>query len=215
MQQKIDDMRVKRSNTGYGQSKLDAEHILFAISHLARVRVSTVRVSQVGGSRRRGQQAWADQPWISALIHTSKTLGSFPSPVAPIDWVAVDDVATILESVILQPASKAHVLKVFNIMSKPLPWSELVDAVRSLEPAAVFEVVPLPEWVDKLRRVADTSSADVIALPALRLLGFDEELGSGYKSVKYATANSQGVSGLDLALIDQELLVSWLKTWSL
>lgn len=176
--------------------------------------VSIVRVGQVGGSRR-GHRVWADQPWISAIIRTSKTLGSFPNPVVPVDWASVDDVATVLESVALQPSSKAQLLGVFNVVTDPQPWTVLIDAVRKIEPAAVQEVISLPEWVGKLRQLSDIASTNITALPALRLLDFFDGLRDGHESASYATANSQAVSRLDLASIDQDLLVSWLKTWAL
>lgn len=226
MDRKFADTIHARRNAGYGQSKLAAEQILAAASAQAGVRVAIVRVGQVGGARS-GQQAWADQPWISALLSTAKTLGAFPSPVVPVDWVAVDDVATVLERVILlqQPASSSvaaaqppqaqALLEVFNVVSKPRPWTALIDAVRELDSAAASEVVPLPEWVDRLRRLAETDNADIKTVPALRLLDFYQGIGSGHQSVEYATANAQAVSGLDLAAIDHELLVSWIKTWNL
>lgn len=201
-------------NAGYGQSKLAAEQILAAASRQAGVPVSIVRIGQVGGSRR-GNRVWADQPWISAIIRTSKTLGSFPSPVVPVDWASVDNVANILESVALRPLSKSQLLEVFNVVTDPQPWSVLIDAVREIEPAAVQEVISLPEWVGKLRHLLDPASADITALPALRLLDFYDGLGHGHGSAKYATANSRAVSSIALASIDQELLVSWLKTWGL
>lgn len=133
----------------------------------------------------------------------------------PVDWASVDDVATVLESVALQSASKTQLLEVFNVVTEPQPWTVLIDAVRNLQPGAVTEVISLPQWVEKLRQLSDTASADIAALPALRLLDFYEGLGDGIESSNYATANSRAVSSLDLASIDPDLLVSWLKTWAL
>lgn len=133
----------------------------------------------------------------------------------PVDWASVDDVAAVLESVTLQRSSKAQLLEVFNVVSNPQPWTVLIDAVRDLEPEAVSEVISLPEWAGKLRQLSDTASADITALPALRLLDFYEGLGDGIESANYATANSRAVSSLALASIDHDLLVSWLKTWAL
>lgn len=159
---------------------------------------------------------WADQPWISAIIRTSKTLGLFPSPVAPIDWIPVDDLATILYSIILQqPTSESGVPEFFNVVSERQPWNVLIDVLRGLEPSIVSEVVSLPDWINKLRQSADLSSADVAKFPALRLLEFYEDLGSGSNSLEYATEHTQTVSGLDLGPLGQELLASWLKTWDL
>ncbi|KAJ4385395.1 hypothetical protein N0V93_009823 [Gnomoniopsis smithogilvyi] len=201
-------------NTGYGQSKLVAERILVTANQRAGVPVSIVRLGQVGGSSR-GNCVWADQPWISALIRTSKALGSFPNPVVPIDWVPVDSVATVLESVIVKSASFPQPCEVFNVVSEPQSWKVLVEAVRESEPAAVSEIVSLQDWVHKLLRVSNPSSADIQKLPALRMLDFYQGLGSGCESVNYATEHTKVISGLDLAPVDRALLVSWLKTWNL
>lgn len=75
-------------DTGYGQSKLAAERVLSTASRQCGLPVSVVRVGQVG-SLSHGEGAWADQPLVSAIIRSSKTLGSFPSPVMPIGWVPV------------------------------------------------------------------------------------------------------------------------------
>lgn len=177
-----------------------------------------VRVGQVGGSNRgHRQHVWADQPWISAIIRTSKTLGTFPSPVVPIDWVSVDDVATILHSVIVHQSIPVHALRVFNVVSEPQSWNVLVDAVRQLSgSAAVANITSLPDWVGKVWTLTNTDSKDMAEnLPALRLLDFYKGLGNGRDCVKYETGQSRSISGLDLAAVDQDLLVSWLETWKL
>lgn len=202
-------------NTGYGQSKLAAERILAAAQRQSGIPVSIVRVGQVGGASH-GDSVWADQAWISAIIHTSKTLGFFPSPVAPIDWVPVDTVATILESVILQPAQETTpVPQFFNVASEPQSWSLLANLLPDLGFAGVPNIVPLPDWVEKLRQVSSPSAAKIQELPALRLLDFYEGLGSGTDSLKYATACTREVSGVELAPPTRELLTSWLKSWDL
>ncbi|ROV87840.1 hypothetical protein VMCG_10544 [Cytospora schulzeri] len=206
----------EQSNTGYGQSKLAAERILVAASRRSGVAVSIVRVGQVGGSSSLADHVWADQPWISAIIRTSKTLGLFPSPVAPVDWIPVDDLATILENVILhQPASDSEIPEFFNVVSEGQSWNMLIDVLRGLDPTMVSEIVSLPDWVNRLRQLSDSGSADVAKLPALRLLDFYEGLGSGSDSLDYVTEHTSLVSGMDLAPLEHELLACWLKTWIL
>ncbi|KAF2999116.1 putative secondary metabolism biosynthetic enzyme [Neopestalotiopsis sp. 37M] len=193
-------------NTGYGQSKLAAEQILVAANRKTGTPVSIVRIGQVGGSSRPDAKTWADQPWISAIIKTSKTLGCFPSPVAPVDWVPVDTVATILQAVALRAAEDEP--QVYNIASEPQSWSLLVDLIR--QSTDIKEVVSLPGWVDRLRKISDP---DLTRLPAVRLLGFYELLGSGTDSLKFTTEHAQTVSGVELKPLKKELLESWLKSW--
>lgn len=201
-------------NTGYGQSKLAAEHILVTAHRKSGIPVSVVRLGQVGGPSQGGGE-WADQPWISAMIRSSKTLGVFPSPVTPIDWVPVDTVATILESIVLQPAQEADSLQFFNVVSEPQSGTLLVEVLRELGAIGSAELVTLPDWVDKLRHVSVSSATDVARLPAVRLLDFYDLIGNGTDCWKFATARTQAVSGVDLGPLKRGLLASWLKSWKL
>ncbi|KAL1884099.1 putative NRPS-like protein biosynthetic cluster [Diaporthe australafricana] len=186
-------------NTGYGQSKLAAERILVTAQREYGIPVSVVRVGQVGGPSS-GDLAWPDQAWISAIIRTSKALKCFPIQVVPIDWVAVDTVARILESVILQPYKNPDAPQFFNVASEPQPWSMLLDVLREFWSADDLEAVSLPGWVNKLRAMASTSAApDVAKLPALRLVDFYDLLGNGSDSMTYATEQTRAVCGVDLA----------------
>ncbi|KAL2288752.1 hypothetical protein FJTKL_03420 [Diaporthe vaccinii] len=201
-------------NTGYGQSKLAAERILTAASRQCAVPVSVVRVGQVGGLSH-GGGAWADQPWISAIIRSSKTLGSFPSPVVPIDWVPVDSVATILERIILQPGADTQMPQVYNVVSEAQPWTILLSALPETARQAMSRVVSLPDWVSELRELAESDGADVSDLPAVRLVDFYITLGSGIESAAYDTMNTEAIMGKELRPLEQEILVSWLEKWQI
>lgn len=202
-------------NLGYGQSKLAAERILATAQLKSGIPVSVVRVGQVGGPSS-GDLAWSDQPWISAIVKTSKALDCFPAQVAPIDWVAVETVAKILESVALQPDKKFDAPQFFNVASESRPWSTLLDVLRESGWADGFEVASLPEWVKKVRaRTSPSAAPDVDKLPALRLIDFYDLLGSDSDSIAYATEHTRAVSGLDLAPVPRDLLSSWLRSWNL
>lgn len=205
-------------DTGYAQSKLAAERILAAAQRECGVPVSVVRVGQVGGpSSGGGGGAWPDQPWISAIIKTSKAMGCFPGGLAPIDWVPVDTVAGVLASVALQPEKKLDAPQFFNVVSESRPWSMLLDVLRGPgSSAGSFDVVSLPEWVDKLRALTSPGAApDVARLPALRLVDFYEMIGEGSDSSAYATAHTRTACGTELAPVGRDLLASWLRSWNL
>lgn len=201
-------------NTGYGQSKLAAEKILSAASRQCGVPVSVVRVGQVGGLSH-GDGVWADQPWVSAIIRSSKTLGSFPSPVMPIDWVPVDTVATVLERIMLQPCEDTQVPQFYNVVSKAQPWILLLDALPESARQEISRVVPLPDWVNELRTLAESDGTEVSSLPAVRLVDFYTTLGSGIEAVVYGTARAEAVTSQKLDPLDREILASWLKKWDL
>lgn len=205
-------------NTGYGQSKLAAERILVTANRQCGIPVSVIRIGQVGGPSQNaaGAGAWADQPWISALIQTSKALGYFPSPVTPVDWIAVDTVADMLRAFSLQPAEEEP--QIFNVTvpsEKEQPWDLLFDALHELKGTPEMKKITLRDWVKKLRDIPDSSPQDATRFPALKLLDFYETLDGGTGSPTYATDRAREVSGIEIPAVDRELLVSWLKSWNL
>ncbi|RYP31564.1 hypothetical protein DL768_011169 [Monosporascus sp. mg162] len=199
-------------NAGYAQSKLAAERILANASRITGVPVSIVRVCQVGGPTSGSPGTWADQPWISALLRTAKALKSIPSRVAPIDWVPVDTAAAMLHNLVLEPAHGA--LRVYNIYpAQPRPWEHLVDVFR--ERHDISEVIPLPQWVKKLRGIADPTPEDVDRMPALKLLDHYGALGDGITGIAVATEHAERVSRVQIPVADNDMLRNWLQDWGL
>ncbi|KAK2603059.1 hypothetical protein N8I77_009543 [Diaporthe amygdali] len=201
-------------NTGYGQSKLAAEKILATASRQCGVPVSVVRVGQVGGLSH-GEGVWADQPWVSAIIRSSKTLGSFPSPVMPVDWVPVDTLATTFERIILQPAKDVQVPQFYNVVSKAQPWTLLLDTLPEKVRQAISRVISLPEWVGELRKAFESGGTSISELPAARLVDFYVLLGGGIESADYETAKTEAITGQNLGPLQKKILASWLKKWDL
>ncbi|RYP27611.1 hypothetical protein DL767_007616 [Monosporascus sp. MG133] len=199
-------------SSGYAQSKLAAERILANASRISGVRVSIIRVCQVGGPAGGSPGTWADQPWISALLRTAKTLKSIPSRVAPIDWIPVDTAAAMLHNLVLEPAHEA--LRVYNVYpAQPRPWEHVIDVFR--ERHDIAEVIPLPQWIKKLRDVVDPTPEDVDRMPALKLLDHYGALGDGVTGIAVATEHADMVSGVQIPVVDNDMLRSWLQDWGL
>jgi thioester reductase-like protein len=199
-------------NTGYAQSKLAAEMILLKASQQAGVPISIVRIGQIGGPSSTGTGIWADQQWISAIIHTSKALGCLPNPVLPIDWIPVDTAAAMLQAFVLEPPrGKANV---YNVCSdKPQAWDLLNNAAHEL--LGIKEVVSLSEWVRKLRDIKNPTPEHAGRMPALKMLDWYEALGDGLTANPVATDRAKAVSKVEVPSVDRDLLVSWLRGWGL
>ncbi|RYP65180.1 hypothetical protein DL770_009058 [Monosporascus sp. CRB-9-2] len=199
-------------DTGYAQSKLTAERILAKASQISGVPVSIVRVCQIGGPTSGSGGTWADQAWISALLRTAKTLKSIPSQVAPVDWVPVDTVATMLHDFILHPVDNE--IEVYNIYpSQPGPWWQLVDIFSKRHD--ITEVIPLRQWVERLQEIIDPASDDVARMPALKLLDHYNALGDGIKEVTFATDHASRVSQVKIPPVSDHMLETWLGDWGL
>ncbi|KIX06266.1 uncharacterized protein Z518_04241 [Rhinocladiella mackenziei CBS 650.93] len=199
-------------NFGYAQSKLAAEQILTSASQHSGVSVSIVRLCQVGGPASGNTSKWADQPWISALARTAKTLKLIPSNVASIDWVPVDTIASMLQDFILHPASRE--CQFYHIRHpRPESWELLVSILR--ETFGVTETVPLREWVKKLRDITDPNAEDLAKMPALKMLDFYEALGDGIDGTAYAIDHALSGSQVKFPTVDKQMLESWLQGWNL
>ena len=200
-------------NTGYGQSKQAAERILAAGSQVSKVPVSIARVGQVGGPTTAQGGKWADQPWISALLRTAKTLKSVPARVSPIDWVPVDTVASMLQNFILFPVSDDDA-QVYNVVHpRPQPWDLLTDILG--DKYGVAEKVPLNDWVKRLRDIEDPTADDIAKMPALKLLDFYEGMGEGAETLAFSTDRATSASLVEIPTVDKALLESWLRSWDL
>ena len=156
---------------------------------------------------------WADQPWISALLRTAKTLKSVPARVSPIDWVPVDTVASMLQNFILSPASGDDA-QVYNVVHpRPQPWQILTDILA--EKYGVAEKIPLNDWVKRLRDIEDPTADDIAKMPALKLLDFYEGMGEGAETLAFSTDRATSASLVEIPTVDKALLESWLRSWDL
>ncbi|KAI1120472.1 acetyl-CoA synthetase-like protein [Nemania abortiva] len=197
---------------GYAESKLAAERILVTANRQICVPVSIVRVCQVGGPADENAGSWAEQPWLSALLRTSKTLGCVPTDVAPIDWVPVDTIAAIMKDVITAPSHEE--IQVFNLYPpKPPSWQLLVDILR--ETYGIREAIPMKEWTRKLRSIPNPNGRDVAEMPALKILDYYEVLGSQTGLPTFETDHLRRISGVEFPTIDHAIMKRWLRDWNL
>ncbi|KAI1078275.1 acetyl-CoA synthetase-like protein [Whalleya microplaca] len=198
-------------NIGYGQSKHAAERILTAANNILGIPVSIVRVCQIGGSST-GSGKWVDQSWVSALVRTAKTIECIPTHAAVVDWVAVDTAAEMLRDFIVRPAHQEA--QFYHISHpEPLPWDSVVDILCDL--LHVTKVVPLKEWVDKLRTIQGTKAAFISTMPALAMLDFFDILSDGAENSTYATANALTNFKGNLHVLDRAIVEGWLRSWVL
>lgn len=197
---------------GYGLAKLAVERIFVTANREYGIPVSIARVGQVGGPSPTAAGAWADQPWISALARTSKSLGVIPTSVAMIDWLPVDTIAEMFYALILRPAEKE--VQVYNLVSCNVqPWDLFVGVLQ--ESLGVADTVNLSEWVSKLQAMKEPSSEDAERFPALKMLSLYEALMKGHGYTKFSTDHIRDVSKVEAPALTKELLSFWIKDWNL
>ncbi|KAI0445857.1 acetyl-CoA synthetase-like protein [Xylaria telfairii] len=198
---------------GYAQSKLVAERILTIANQRSGIPVSIVRVCQLGGPFDSTAGAWAEQPWISALLRTAKTLKRMPSNLGFVDWMAIDIAASMLNAFIIHPAERG--VQVYNLYPpNPQPWTLVCDFMR--EEFGIEEQVSMEAWVQTLQEIRDPTASDVIAMPALKILSYFETMKSGDGAVmSFATDKALGVSQVEVPALDKATLQRWLRDWNL
>ncbi|KAI0543941.1 acetyl-CoA synthetase-like protein [Xylaria curta] len=200
-------------NMGYAQSKLAAERILTMANQRASIPVSIVRVCQLGGPLDSSAGGWVEQPWISALLRTAKTLKRMPNDLGSTDWMAIDIAAKMLKVFIVHPAQRE--VQVYNLYPPhPQPWTLVCDFMR--EEFGVEEQVPMETWVKALKDIKYPRASDVATMPALKILDYFETMKPGEGTVmSYATGKALGVSQVEVPALDRETLQRWLRGWNL
>lgn len=193
--------------TGYAQSKYIIERLtLFAATKL-HIPIRLLRVGQLCGHTLTGH--WNPDEMWPIVFATCAKLGAVPDlPGTMVDWIPVDVAGQSIVEILTHrqhPTSGAdergHAYTVHNIVNPHcLPWSDVVAMLQSSDIARKgkkLRQVSMVEWVGLLNKAADEGmSAD--ELPALRLLGFFEEMAAGTSksedSIKFETAGSQEIS---------------------
>ncbi|KAJ8122079.1 hypothetical protein ONZ43_g1633 [Nemania bipapillata] len=195
---------------GYAQSKLAGERILTSANQKLGVPVCVVRICQLLG--REAGAIRSDRSWISALVETSKTLKSIPKNVTRINFLRVNVagrmIYDLLGSLTQDEAQFYHIAH-----PQPPPWELLVDALQ--ERLGGVDVVPLQDWVDKLKSIDNPTAEDVEAMPALPLLDFFENLAKAPEYLAYATERATSTSGVKHSPIDRQYVEDWLGDWNM
>ncbi|KAF3009254.1 putative secondary metabolism biosynthetic enzyme [Neopestalotiopsis sp. 37M] len=203
---------------GYGLSKLAVERILITANRQYGIPVSIVRVGQVGGpsSADPGHAAagpWADQPWISAIAITSKSLGALPlSTKLALDWLPVDTIAAMLQAYILRPAEREA--QIYNVVNRNVQsWNLVVDVLAEI--LGVSATIDFGEWVAKLEEIQEPTPEHARTMPALKMLAIYQSFSKAPKAPSFATDHASSVSQVEAPILSKELLSSWFRDWRL
>ncbi|ETS81832.1 hypothetical protein PFICI_06834 [Pestalotiopsis fici W106-1] len=203
---------------GYGLSKLAVERILLTANRRYGIPVSIARVGQIGGPSQTGPDhaavgPWADQPWISAIAVTSKSLGALPTlSNLPLDWLPVDTIAAMLQAYIVRPAEKEA--QIYNVVNRHAQsWDMVVDVWKEM--LGVCDTIDLAEWVAKLEEIQEPTPDDARRLPALKMLPVYQNFSQASRLSSFATDHAHGVAQVEAPVLSKELLSLWLRDWKL
>ncbi|KAM0482540.1 hypothetical protein ACHAPX_003059 [Trichoderma viride] len=157
------------SINGYGASKLVAEHLLGKAAQSGVLRLSVLRVGQVGGPVAiRGEGSiWTRRDWVPAIIDASAYIGKLPANLggaSALDWIPIDLLAEVMSQLVDSDATSTgasqEVETYYNIVNpQTVSWTSLLPTVKArletaLSPKKV-EVVPFSQWLEALEKAED------------------------------------------------------------
>ena len=207
----VDDLDAS-IGTGYGDSKLIAEHIVRAANARSGVRSSVLRVGQVAPSSKFNEARWPSMDSVKALLLTSKVLHMVPSDLMEVDWLPVDEAAHIVQEIMHYDYADATTddLHVYNLVNPSrMPWSQLVPSLESWCGGNTV-IVPFEDWLANVQaRSTDGESKD---LPAVQLIPFYELLSKRGELHQYAQEHllQRSKQALGIGAIDMPILEAWL-----
>nr|WGG62596.1 SorA [Stagonospora sp.] len=174
---------------GYGGAKIICERVLQETlgQHPDRFRAMTVRLGQVSGSIKTGY--WNHMEVLGFLFKSSQTLRAFPNVVGPLSWVPLESASASLADLLLRENPECY--PIYHI-DNPVPrdWAEVVPVLADALGVPKKGIVPLEEWV---RRVRAHPAENPWENPAYQALSFFDTkfLHMSCGGVTLATAKGQ------------------------
>ena len=198
---------------GYGESKQVAERLLHKAATDCRVPITVLRVGYIGGSSTATQTKWSQQDLVPSILKTSKAIGLIPADLPPVDWVPVDVVSKVVVELTIEDMGESmRTPKYYHIMNpQAVPWREFIPCIERYCGPGV-QVVPLLQWVEKLRTFDAANSKELSSKPALKMLNFFSLMTSNGPTTKYQTSASVQASKTMAGLepVSPALMQRWL-----
>ncbi|KAJ5601536.1 hypothetical protein N7510_011070 [Penicillium lagena] len=170
--------------TGYGQSKLCAEHILNNAAMQAGADTIVARIGQIVADTK--AHIWSAKEAIPLMVRSVNAIHLLPDLKGEqCRWLPVDDCArTICELILENPTTEENVVqgaRFLNVLH-PRAFSWTDDFLPALRQAGfTFDVSSVSEWLTRLER----SDRDPRTNPSIKLLDFwKNRWGSGTNRVE-------------------------------
>lgn len=158
--------------TGYGDAKYICELMLDATlhKHPDRFRAMVVRPGQVAGSSTSGY--WNPMEHLSFLWKSSHTLQALPDFDGVLSWTPVDDVAGTMVDLLLLPEDRVP-CPIYHIENPVRQrWKEMIPVLASALDVPMQNLLPFPEWIQRVRDHPPDSKGAEGENPASMLIDF-------------------------------------------
>ncbi|KAJ5765091.1 hypothetical protein N7520_004650 [Penicillium odoratum] len=207
-------------DSGYGQSKLVAERFLAAAGAKLQIPISILRLGQIAGPTKMEEGGkWDSRDALQSLAILSRASGLVPTNSAQLNWIPVDEMASVIQEIALREKHDDHDtgtpnVQVYNIVHpRPIAtmrFSEVLQKVISSP-----RLVGYAEWVEHLSSLSPNSLSREAEEERARVLPFFQTIvreGSASFVIDKAMAVSPTMSGLGPVKIDS--IVEWCEKWT-
>ena len=198
---------------GYAESKQISERLLDKAASQSQMPVTILRVGQIAGATTARKASWTQREVVPSMLKTSRSIGLIPADLPPVDWISVDIVSKIVTELVLEDVRHSSLTpKYYHVVNpQPVSWREFLPSIEQYCGPGV-QVVPLSQWVEKLRTFDATDVKELSSKPALKTLNFFSLIASCGPTTKYQTSASVRASKTmaDLEPVDQALMQIWL-----
>lgn len=139
-------------SAGYGQSKQVAERYLAAAAAKLQIPILILRIGQITGPTIMAEGGvWKSRDWLNSLAILSKATGLVPTNLANINWIPVDQVASVIREISLRESHDDHETgtpnaQLFNVIHpKPSPTSRFSEGLQKCISSP--RMVEYSEWL--------------------------------------------------------------------
>jgi thioester reductase-like protein/aryl carrier-like protein len=201
---------------GYGESKHVAENIVCLANAKSGVTASILRVGQIAPPTGTTDEVlWSEKDALTGLLRTSKFLQMVPYDLLDIDWLPVNEVANIVNSLIHQDRYSEDEIRFYNLVHPtPTPWSEAIPVIQNWcgQPSSAAS---LKDWIAAVNAREQEEQDSLKVLPSIPLLSFFELLTKRGPAHKYSQQNLLSISHTThIKPIDANQLKIWLDALS-
>ncbi|KAK1997908.1 male sterility protein [Colletotrichum falcatum] len=197
-------------STGYAQSKFVVEQVTQHYASVLKVPVHILRVGQLCGHSRLG--VWNHtEMWPILMMAGLDVLSAMPVLQTEVDWLPVDVCAeTVHKAVLSSPADESPYAVTNLVNPASVSWEELLSLLGEAS-GLEFARVGMREWVSLLEARAGSAGPWGRQTPALRLLGFFQEMARGSGNGEGVVFEAGRVGGG--RRIDVHMVRRWLEKW--
>nr|AGN71604.1 conidial yellow pigment biosynthesis polyketide synthase [Monascus pilosus] len=197
---------------GYSDAKYVCELMLDETLHQYPDRFSpmAVRLGQVAGSKTSGY--WNPMEHLSFLMKSSQTLKALPDFEGELSWTPVNDVAGTLADLLLADNTPYPIYHIDNPVRQP--WREMIPILADGLDIPKGNVIPFPEWVQRVRRFPGSVELDN---PAAKLIDFLDDnflrMSCGGLLLDTSKSREHSPTLADVVPVSAEAVHKYIQAW--